>query len=456
MKAKNNKYKEAVRKIFTHCLELPGDVEITIFYDETTKDVASIFSEVSQEFDLLPAVFYVNTDLQRYLVGEVLPKHYSSAIENSIAILNCLTSSKSCYQFRNLIRLTGQSFNCQVAHMPGIDIDTLLLANVDYDELIKTSEQIATALAMGGEIEILTYSKLLDQNCKLTIPNDPWTRLPIISDGIIPAGAWGNVPSGETYLAPIEGEAHGEISINGSIPGMKLENEEIVLFFENGRLSKWLPEKGKAIDHLIETRINWAKERKDPNWSVLAEVGFGTNKKVMDLTGNMLFDEKKYGTLHIALGDNHDMGGETKSEIHCDMVVENPIVLIGGKQIIKDGKIKINEKDWLTDYKNIKIPQNLNLKSLFRCNGRETHTNTDGVLSRVWTADSGKKCSIQIGSNETAIAAGRLFSVIKGCNALLSLEKVFFIHPDLENEDTLKLIYFLSLYDLISFEEEIN
>ena len=50
-----------------------------------------------------------------------------------------------------------------------------------------------------------------------------WDRLPVASDGIIRDGAWGNVPSGETYIAPMEGTAEGQVLINGSIPGLVLD-----------------------------------------------------------------------------------------------------------------------------------------------------------------------------------------------------------------------------------------
>ena len=44
--------------------------------------------------------------------------------------------------------------------------------------------------------------------------------------------------------------------------------------------------------------------RNDSNWNVFAELGVGLNPTIKTLTGNSLFDEKAYGTIHIAIGDN--------------------------------------------------------------------------------------------------------------------------------------------------------
>lgn len=55
----------------------------------------------------------------------------------------------------------------------------------------------------------------------------------------------------------------------------------------------------------------------------------------------LLEDEKKLGTVHIALGDNKSMGGKINVPIHVDGVILNPTVYFDDKIIMKNGKLFI-------------------------------------------------------------------------------------------------------------------
>ncbi len=111
-----------------------------------------------------------------------------------------------------------------------------------------------------------------------------WDYPPGINDGTIREGAWSNLPPGEVYIVPRDGD--GQIVVNGSIPGKVLgPAEELILTFREGRLVDVEPEDVPAARHLHETQIAYAERRGDTNWSNLAEVGFGLNPAVQDLTG---------------------------------------------------------------------------------------------------------------------------------------------------------------------------
>jgi aminopeptidase len=155
-----------------------------------------------------------------------------------------------------------------------------------------------------------------------------WDRIPVASNGVIDDGIWGNVPSGETFIAPIEQTAEGIVVINGSIPGMVIgKGEEFFLRFKGGRLADIFPSRQPGSSGgFLRSRSMWQKCRAMTNWDNLAEIGIGVNPGVGRLSGNMLFDEKCAGTAHIALGANNYMGGIVSSAIHCDMVVRKPSV----------------------------------------------------------------------------------------------------------------------------------
>ena len=72
----------------------------------------------------------------------------------------------------------------------------------------------------------------------------------------------------------------------------------------------------------------------------IAEIGIGTNDSVK-LSGMLLEDEKKLGTVHIALGDNKSMGGKVNVPIHVDGVILKPTVYFDDKIIMKSGKLLV-------------------------------------------------------------------------------------------------------------------
>jgi leucyl aminopeptidase (aminopeptidase T) len=65
----------------------------------------------------------------------------------------------------------------------------------------------------------------------------------------------------------------------------------------------------------------------------LAELGIGTNVAVRELAGSVLLDEKAGGTVHIAVGDNAAIGGDTSAPIHSDGVLRDPTVYADGDEV---------------------------------------------------------------------------------------------------------------------------
>lgn len=55
------------------------------------------------------------------------------------------------------------------------------------------------------------------------------------------------------------------------------------------------------------------------------------------LSGNPLEDEKALGTVHIAIGDNKSFGGKVEASVHLDGIMKNPILVIDGRTVIKNG-----------------------------------------------------------------------------------------------------------------------
>lgn len=144
-------------------------------------------------------------------------------------------------------------------------------------------------------------------------------------------GESGNLPSGEAYIAPVEGTANGSVVIDGSFVGLGVLDEPLVLTFEDGLL---VNAEGKGAAALLKQLGDAPKARN------LAELGIGTNDKAR-FTGVILEDEKIYGTVHIALGSNDTFGGTVSAGIHVDGVMRKPTLLLDGRIVVGDGLLKV-------------------------------------------------------------------------------------------------------------------
>ena len=144
-------------------------------------------------------------------------------------------------------------------------------------------------------------------------------------------GAFGNLPSGEAYIAPIEGTANGELVVNASAAGIGKLTEPMRLQIEKGLLVEASGSTGK---HFLELLGDAPAARN------VAEFGIGTNDKAR-ITGVILEDEKAVGTIHIAFGDNSTFGGHVQAGVPLDTVILGPEVRLDEIQILSKGELRV-------------------------------------------------------------------------------------------------------------------
>ena len=74
---------------------------------------------------------------------------------------------------------------------------------------------------------------------------------------------------------------------------------------------------------------------------------FEPSHRLKQFTNDIMWDEKIYGTLHIAFGKAYpQFGGENKSAIHWDVVKKmrnEGEVTIDGKSVMRDGKLLFDQ-----------------------------------------------------------------------------------------------------------------
>lgn len=154
-------------------------------------------------------------------------------------------------------------------------------------------------------------------------------RKPEMDDGYLPRGKAGdriiNLPSGETFIVPYEGERAGEPSKTAGTLPMQIKGEQMLLAVEGNRI---LRVEGEGP----EARRMQEFFAADPARANLAEVAFGCNDWAV-VTGNVLEDEK--AGFHWAFGRSDHLGGTVgvKAFKAPEMVVHQDIVYAKGNPI---------------------------------------------------------------------------------------------------------------------------
>lgn len=122
-----------------------------------------------------------------------------------------------------------------------------------------------------------------------------------------------NFPDGEIFTSPVEDSANGEIYFDFPAIYRGNESHKIHLWLENGKVIKSEVEKGAEF---FESMLNM-----DEGSRFVGEIAIGTNERVQDVTGNILFDEKIGGSIHMALGASYpETGGKNVSGLHWDII----------------------------------------------------------------------------------------------------------------------------------------
>lgn len=255
--------------------------------------------------------------------GEEPPEVVADLMKKYDVVLAPLTKSITHTDARRNASKEG----ARIATFPGITKDAMVRGlNADYNKIAALTLKLK---ALMEETKIV----------RVTAPNGTDISMDITGRTTIPSkglfhkkGESGNLPTGEAFAAPLEGKSNGVFVVDGSMAGIGvLDGETITIEVKDGYATEITG--GEKADTLRKMLDEVGKEARN-----IAEIGIGTNDKV-ELSGLLLEDEKKLGTIHIALGNNVSMGGHVNVPIHLDGVIKNPSVYFDDKKIMEDGNL---------------------------------------------------------------------------------------------------------------------
>src|SRR3972149_6873938 len=299
-----------------HGMEPPRDVWLAAFGSEAVKELEDITI-----LEKLIGKKEIDEVLRRP-IQSIIESNSADAVNVVIALSNFSTSHT---KFRDLLTNICKT---RYASMPLFD-ESMFYGpmQVDWKALKERTNNLAASLDNAEKV-LITAPNGTD----LTIGIKGRKVLADTGDLTLP-GAFGNLPAGEVFVAPVEGTTEGTLVL-GWAPTAKLESA-VVLEIEKG-LVKGVSGNEPYVQRLVK------KLGENPDFRNIAELGIGTND-MAKRADNILESEKILGTIHIAFGDNSTFGGIVRTPFHQDFVIFNPTVkLLKGKEekvILKKGRL---------------------------------------------------------------------------------------------------------------------
>ncbi len=197
------------------------------------------------------------------------------------------------------LKLLARTHGFRAATMPGFAASMIPALRLDYGEVRRRVRILKDLLDRAARAEL---SFEVDGRDPHALVLDLRHRSAHASDGVLDTpGTAGNLPSGEAYIVPYEGEVEGEPS--GSAGTLPVQfGGEVVLFRIEANRAVAASGEGAAA------REQAAWLAREPAYGNMAELGLGV---LADLgvrpVGEILLDEKL--GLHVAFGRSDHFGG---------------------------------------------------------------------------------------------------------------------------------------------------
>lgn len=309
------------KRLLLENMGLKAGESLLVIYDETTLRIGESLFEAGLALDARALALRMRKMAKSGM--EPFPAAAAAMLASDVVV-----AATGASLTHTQAKKTACAAGARIATMPGITEDMFFNGPItaDYVKVAQLTRSVSACLDGAKTAELRTGGA--DNPCVLTMSLEG--RRGIVSSGVYKnRGEGGNLPSGEAYIAPVEGSARGEVVIDGSFVGLGILSSPLKLIFESGALIKAEGNDAGRLEAMLGD---------NPAARNLAELGIGTNDKAR-VTGVILEDEKIYGTVHIALGSNDTFGGTVAAGIHVDGIITRPELLLDGKAIVANGTV---------------------------------------------------------------------------------------------------------------------
>ena len=309
---------KAVHTVVQECMGVRPNEEVLVVCNPATRELGDALRNEAEGIGA-EAVLAVMTERDSH-AGEP-PKTIADAMVAAAVLLAPTVQSLSHTAARKRATESGT----RTATLPGATVEMLArVMSDDMDNLRHRGHRVAELLDRGTQARLTC-----DHGSDLTLGLQGRKAIPDAGE-LTATGAFGNLPCGEGFIAPVTAE--GVLIVDGSIAGVGLVGDPVKLTIENGHLVDATGEEGAALMELLTAH--------GPDGTNVAELGIGTNEKAI-LTGNILEDEKIIGTAHVAFGASAAIGGNVQVPVHLDVVAMRPEVTIDGTPVVLEGRLLV-------------------------------------------------------------------------------------------------------------------
>jgi leucyl aminopeptidase (aminopeptidase T) len=313
----------AVSAVIRDCLGVRDGEEVLVVANPATIGLGERFRGEAGRVGA-DAVLALITE--RVESGTEPPRSVAAAMADADVVLCPTVQSLS----HTAARKAATEAGVRIATLPGVTEEMLArVMSADMDGLRRRGGAIAAILTAGGEARITCAN---GSDLRLGLGD----REAIADAGDLTApGAFGNLPCGEGFIAPMEGTTEGTLVVDGTIASIGRVSEPVELTVEAGHLVGATGADGERLLELLRTHGG-------EQGTNVAELGIGTNEKAL-LTGELLEDEKILGTCHVAFGASAAIGGTVQVPVHLDCVVLRPDVTVDGQPLVRAGELLVGD-----------------------------------------------------------------------------------------------------------------
>lgn len=235
------------------------------------------------------------------------------------------------------LKLTAKQHGFRAATMPGFSAAMVPALRLDYGEINRRVLLLKGLLDRADRCELELSAGGVDYPFVVDLRH----RSGHASGGVLTErGVAGNLPSGEAYIVPYEGERPGELSATSGLLPVELDGELVLYDVRENRA------RGTRPGGPIAAR-EAAKLASEPAYGNIAELGLGVLGELgVKPVGDVLLDEKL--GLHLAFGRSDHFGGQVgaaqfsrpEAVVHIDRVYVpelQPRVRVARVELVLDG-----------------------------------------------------------------------------------------------------------------------
>jgi len=311
------KIEEGAKNVIDSCLNVQLEEEVLIVTDEEKHNIANSFFLAALEAGAHPLLVKAKITYRHQE-----PVHSLAELMKIMDVIVIVTKYSLSH---TKARREANRAGARIVSMPGLTKEGLTRGGLtaDFYEIEKVMRKVHRRVRGGKKVIVNSKSGF---EFTFSIKGRKWVTEDTGLCSI--KGRFTTLPAGEIFIAPIEETAEGKFVADHSFVGLLNKPANITL--REGVVTKAVGAQ-KAISEM---------NKGGREGRYLAKFGIGLNPK-SEITGNILEDEKKMGTVNIGFGGNWSFGGALKSNVLVSAVIEKPTVMVDDITILDKGKLKL-------------------------------------------------------------------------------------------------------------------